>query len=115
MRTRMWSSGSMIEPVLPGPGKTPRSDAEAREVAFQVAQPGYGGGREHTAEHLRCIGGKGKRRGRRVLFEAADVARVSVVRVFETMGQAKLREFLAHRCGDLRQPAADVAGVGCQW
>ena len=53
----------------------PRSDAKAREVAFRVAQPGCGARREHTGEHLRCIGGKGKRRGRGVLFEAADMAR----------------------------------------
>ena len=47
----------------------------AREVAFRVAQPGCGARGEHTGEHLRCIGGQGKRRGRGVLFEAADVAR----------------------------------------
>ena len=47
-------------------------------MAFRVAQPGCGAGREHTGEHLRCIGGKGKRRGRRVLFEAADVARAGI-------------------------------------
>ena len=52
-----------------------RSDAKAREVAFRVAQPGCGARREHTGEHLRCIGGHGKRRGRGVLFEAAHVAR----------------------------------------
>src|SRR6516165_3875717 len=53
----------------------PCSDAKAREVAFRVAQPGSGARREHTGEHLCCIGGKGKRRGRGVLFEAADMAR----------------------------------------
>src|SRR5215467_8901479 len=66
------------EPDRTGPSGTwpdPRSDAEARKVAFRVAQPGCGARREHTGEHLRCIGGKGKRRGPRVLFEAADVAR----------------------------------------
>ena len=52
-----------------------RSDAKAREVAFWVAQPGCGARREHTGEHLRCIGGQGNRRGRGVLFEAVDVAR----------------------------------------
>ena len=52
----------------------PGSDSKAREVAFPVAQPGCGARREHTGEHLRCICGKGKRRGRGVLFEAADVA-----------------------------------------
>ena len=52
----------------------PRSDAKAREVAFRVAQPGCGARREHTGEHLRSIGGKGKRRGRGVLFEAGGVA-----------------------------------------
>src|SRR6516162_8968225 len=52
-----------------------RSDAKAREVAFRVAQPGCGARLEHTGEHLRYIGGEGKRRGRGVLFEAADVAR----------------------------------------
>jgi hypothetical protein len=44
-------------------------------VAFWVAQPGCGARREHTGEHLRCIGGQGKRHGRGVLLEAADVAR----------------------------------------
>ena len=52
-----------------------RSDAKAREVVFWVAQPGCGARREHTGEHLRCIGGQGKRRGRGVLLEAPDVAR----------------------------------------
>src|SRR6516225_1119055 len=66
------------EPDRTGPSGTwqdLRSDAEAREVVFRVAQPGYGAGREHPGEHLRCIGAKGKRRGRGVLFEAAGVAR----------------------------------------
>src|ERR1700741_1072381 len=53
----------------------PPSDAKAREVAFRVAQPRCDAWREDTGEHLRCIGGKGTRRGRGVLFEAADMAR----------------------------------------
>jgi hypothetical protein len=30
-------------------------------------------------------------------------------------GLGKLREALAHRCGDVRRPAADAAGDGWQW
>ena len=60
---------------LSGTWQDPRSDAEAREVVFRVAQPGCGARREHPGDHLRCIGGKGKCRGRGVLFKAAGVAR----------------------------------------
>src|SRR5215831_5273166 len=77
-KTSPRASASRREPDRTGPSGTwqdPRSDAEAREVVFRVAKPSYCPGREHTGEDFRCIGGKGKRRGRRVLFEAADVAR----------------------------------------
>ena len=43
-------------------------------MAFWVAQPRCDARPEDTGEHLHCIGGKGKRCGRSVLFELADVA-----------------------------------------
>jgi hypothetical protein len=46
---------------------------------------------------------------------AIDEAHSTPLRTNVDRGPAKLREVLAHRRGDLTQPAVDVAGGGWQW